>query len=113
MKWTELTDSPCPVARSASLIGDRWTLLILRDCLLGLSRFNEFQKSTDMTRHLLAARLKRLVDAGILAREAYQDRPQRHAYVLTDKGRELAPVLMALRDWGRQHLPVRRAVRSA
>ena len=112
MKWTELTNDPCPVARTMSLIGDRWTVLIIRDCFLGISRFDGFQKSTGMTRHVLASRLKRLTQAGILERRSYQARPLRHEYVLTDKGRLLGPALSALRDWGKDHLPVRRAAGS-
>jgi|TARA_R110002020_G_scaffold316899_2_gene532336 DNA-binding HxlR family transcriptional regulator len=109
MKWSELSDNWCPVARTLSVLGDRWTLLILRDCLLGLSRFEQFAESSGMTRHILADRLKRLVEAGILVREPYSEAPKRYDYILTDKGQELAPALMTLRDWGKKHLPVRRA----
>lgn len=112
MKWRELEDDWCPVARTLSLVGDRWTLLILRDCLLGRARFDEFAQSTGATRHILAARLKRLVSAGLLERNLYQDRPKRYEYVLTDRGRELAPALETFRDWGRTHLPVRRSVQA-
>ena len=108
MKWSELSNNTCPVARTMSLIGDRWTVLIIRDCFLGLSRFDEFQKSTGMTRHVLSSRLKRLTENGILDRQAYRTRPVRHEYVLTERGKELAPTLSALRDWGKSHMPVRR-----
>ena len=108
MKWTELTNDICPVARTMSLVGDRWTILIIRDCFLGLSRFDQFQKSTGMTRHVLSNRLKRLTDGGILIKRAVETGRARHEYVLTDKGRELGPALSILRDWGKSHIPVRR-----
>lgn len=109
MKWTDLDDNWCPVARTLSLVGDRWTLLILRDCFLGMSRFDQFVESTGATRHLISDRLKRLVDAGILEKQAYSERPRRYEYVLTEKGQEFAPALIAFKDWGKKHLPVRRA----
>ena len=112
MKWTDLDDNWCPVARTLSLVGDRWTLLILRDCFLGLSRFDQFVSSTGATRHLISDRLKRLVDAGILEKQAYSERPRRYEYVLTEKGQEFAPALMAFKDWGKKHLPVRRATQA-
>lgn len=108
MKWNDLSDDVCPVARAMSVIGDRWTLLILRDCFLGKSRFEDFQKSLGITRHVLADRLKRLVDEGVLEKAAYSQHPPRYDYVLTDKGRDFGPALRGLRDWGRTHMPVRR-----
>lgn len=110
MKWDELSDDWCPVARTLSVIGDRWTILIVRDCMLGVSRFEGFQKSLGVTRHILADRLRRLVEAGVLEKKPYQKRPPRYDYVLTPRGRGLADVLTALRDWGREHMPVRRPV---
>lgn len=109
MKWSDLDENWCPVARTLSVVGDRWTLLIVRDCFLGLSKFDEFANSTGMTRHVLADRLGRLVEAGILEKRAYSQRPLRFEYVLTEKGRELGPALETLRDWGKRHMPVRRA----
>ena len=109
MKWTELDENSCPVARTLSVVGDRWTLLILRDCFLGLSRFDQFASSTGATRHIIAARLKRLVETGVLERRPMKDGAKRSEYVLTDKGRELGPALASFRDWGRKHVPVRRA----
>ncbi len=109
-KWDELATDWCPVARSLSVIGDRWTMLIVRDCFLGKSRFEEFQKSLGITRHVLSDRLKRLVDQGVLERNAYSQRPQRYAYSLTDKGRDFAPALIGLKDWGKKHMPLRRQV---
>lgn len=109
MKWSELNDNWCPVARTLSLVGDRWTLLILRDCFLGKTRFEEFAASGGMTRHILSDRLKRLVEADILVRQAYSTAPKRYDYVLTEKGEELRPALSVIKEWGKKHLPVRRA----
>ncbi|MEM5515707.1 helix-turn-helix domain-containing protein [Henriciella sp. AS95] len=108
MKWTDLDENWCPVARTLTLVGDRWTLLILRDCFLGRSKFEEFAETTGATRHILSSRLKRLVTAGVLERRPYQDRPKRYEYVLTEKGEEFGPALVAFRDWGKKHMPVRR-----
>jgi DNA-binding HxlR family transcriptional regulator len=105
MKWDELSDASCPVARAMSVIGDRWTLLIVRDCFLGKSRFEDFQKSLGLTRHVLADRLRRLVDDGVLERRAYSTRPPRYDYVLTEKGRDFGPALSALKTWGKTHMP--------
>ena len=112
MKWTELDNNWCPVARTLSIVGDRWTLLILRDCFLGMSRFDQFAESTGATRHIISDRLKRLVDAGILEKKAYSEHRKRFEYVLTEKGREFSPALMELRDWGKRHLPVRRPTQA-
>lgn len=108
MKWDTLSDDECPVARTLSVVGDRWTLLILRDCFLGLTRFDQFVESTGLTRHILADRLKRLVEAGVLEKQAYSQSPKRYDYVLTETGRELQPALMSFRDWGKRYMPVRR-----
>jgi DNA-binding HxlR family transcriptional regulator len=108
MKWDELTDDWCPVARASSIVGDRWTLLIVRDAFLGISRFDDFQKSLGVTRHVLAQRLKRLVEVGVLEKKRYQQRPERFDYVLTERGRDLSPVLDNLRSWGREHMSIRR-----
>jgi len=107
-KWDDLATDWCPVARALSVIGDRWTLLIVRDCFLGKSRFDEFQASLGLTRHLLSDRLKRLVEQGVLEKNPYQARPVRYDYRLTDKGRDFAPALVGLKDWGKKHMPVRR-----
>lgn len=103
MKWSELSDEPCSVARSVAVIGDRWTLMILRDCFLGVRRFDDFERRLGISRSIVADRLKRLVDEGVLRREAYQDRPPRHEYRLTDKGLALHPVIMAIVHWGDVH----------
>lgn len=100
MKWDRVGEMPCSIARTSAVIGDRWTVLILRNAFLRMRRFEDFQASLGMTRHLLASRLKRLVDEGILARVPYQQTPLRHEYRLTDKGKALHPVLMAFTAWG-------------
>ena len=109
MKWETLSDNECPVARTLSVVGDRWTLLILRDCFLGLTRFDQFVASAGVTRHILADRLKRLVEAGVLEKRPYANGQKRCDYLLTERGRELTPALMAFRDWGKRHMHVRRA----
>ncbi|MEL0437225.1 helix-turn-helix domain-containing protein [Phycobacter sp. 'Weihai'] len=105
MKWHDMKDAACPVARAMGVIGDRWTLLILRECFLGERRFDGFQKRLGITRHLLAERLKRLEAMGLLDRHPYQERPLRHEYRLTDSGKAFAPVMLSLQDWARKHLP--------
>ncbi len=104
MRWADIGNEDCSVARTVSVIGDRWTLLVLRDCFLGVRRFDDFQARIGVTRHVLADRLKKLVAEGVLAPVAYQERPRRFEYRLTDKGRALHPVMMALVHWGDVHL---------
>src|SRR5487761_1429839 len=103
MRWTELDREACSVARTVSVIGDRWTLLILRDCFLRVRRFEEFEQRLGITRHILADRLRKLVAAGVRARVAYQERPRRYEYRLTETGLDLHPVLLALVGWGDAH----------
>ena len=104
MKWRELETEPCPIARTLSVVGDRWTVLILREAFLKAKRFEEFSDALGLTRHVLASRLKKLVEHGVLQREAYQERPVRHEYRLTDKGLALYPVLVALNGWGSEYM---------
>lgn len=94
----------CPVARTLDLVGEWWTLLILRDALAGLTRFSEFQASLGMARNILTTRLRKLVEHGILTVRPASDGSAYHEYVLTDKGRSLAAVVEALRAWGQEHL---------
>lgn len=103
MKWHQLPDEPCSVARTMAVIGDRWTLLILRDCFLGVRRFETFQERLGISRTIIADRLKLLTDEGVLRREPYQQRPARYEYRLTAKGLDLHPVLMAVVGWGDRH----------
>lgn len=104
MKWDALEEESCSIARSLAVIGDRWTLLVLRECFLRVRRFEEFQTNLDITRHLLADRLKKLVSYGVLRRIPYQDCPKRYEYLLTPKGLDLYPVLMAIVHWGDVHM---------
>ena len=94
----------CSIARTLELVGERWSLLIIRDAFLGLRRFDQFQASLGIARNVLSNRLARLVDAGILERAPYQNRPERHEYRLTETGRELRVALLALMHWGDRHL---------
>jgi DNA-binding HxlR family transcriptional regulator len=103
MKWNELAHEPCSVARSLAVIGDRWTLMILRDCFLGVRRFEAFEQRLGISRSIIAERLKVLTDEGVLRKAAYQENPVRHEYRLTDKGLALHPVIMAIVHWGDVH----------
>lgn len=103
MRWSDLADQSCSVARSVAVIGDRWTLLLLRDCFLGVRRFEEFERRLGISRGIIAERLRTLVEEGVLRREPYQDRPLRHEYRLTEKGLGLHPVIMAIVHWGDVH----------
>lgn len=100
MGWDEVGDSVCPSARTLAVIGDRWTMLILRELFLGVRRFEEFQIQTGMSPHLLSTRLKRLEADGVVARNLYSKRPKRHEYRLTDKGLDLYPLMLILKSWG-------------
>ena len=95
----------CPVARTLDLIGERWTILLLRDLLLqGSRRFQHFQESLPgVAPNILSARLKSLEENGLVQRQLYSDRPPRVEYVLTEKGKSLGPVVKAMRDWGAKH----------
>jgi DNA-binding HxlR family transcriptional regulator len=94
----------CSIARALEIVGERWTLLIVRDCFLGLRRFEEFQQSLGVARNVLTDRLNRLVEEGILERVRYSHRPERYEYWLTPKGRDLQIALAGLRQWGDQYL---------
>lgn len=95
---------PCPVARTVGVVGDRWSLLIVRDAFDGLRRFSEFQRSLGVARNILTDRLRRLVDAGILATQPGSNGGAHQEYVLTEQGKSLFPVVVALRQWGERHL---------
>ncbi len=97
------TDSPCPVARSADLLGDRWALLVIRDAFDGITRFGDFQRSLGAARNILSDRLRRLVEAGLLMQQPAADGSAYQDYVLTAAGRDLFPLLVALRQWGERH----------
>ena len=100
MKRTPFADWPCSVARTVDILGDWWTPLVLRESYLGVRRFDDFQHGLGIGRNILTQRLGRLVDEGLLARRPYQERPLRHEYVLTDKGRDFYPVMAAITRWG-------------
>ncbi|XID74538.1 winged helix-turn-helix transcriptional regulator [Alkanindiges sp. WGS2144] len=104
MKWHELGEMNCPIARSLSILGDRWTLLIIRNAFMRTRRFDDFQKQLGITRHLLTERLNRLVENNIFQKVLYQEAPKRYEYKLTDKGLALYPVIMAISQWGNQWL---------
>jgi DNA-binding HxlR family transcriptional regulator len=94
----------CSVAKTLEVVGERWTLLIVRDAMLGLRRFDQFQESLGIARNVLTDRLNRLVDEGILERVLYCERPERFEYHLTAKGRDLLIPLAGLRQWGDKYL---------
>lgn len=98
--------SPCPVANALDLFGDKWTLLVVRDLVLGKMRYGEFAQSAEsIPSNILADRLKRLEAAGVVAKLAYCAKPPRFEYALTEKGRDLVPVLEAIADWALKHVP--------
>lgn len=96
MKWSELAEQPCPIARGLAVVGDRWTLLVLRDCFLGVRRFDEFHSRIGMPRAVLSERLGALMAEAVLEKRGPE-------YRLTAKGRDLYPVLMALAGWSNRH----------
>ncbi len=102
VKRTSLEHADCPIARALDAIGDWWSLLIIRDALLGRRRFGEFQKSLGLAKNILTVRLRALVDRGILALAPASDGSAYQEYLLTPKGRELFPVLVALRQWSEE-----------
>ncbi|MFF0269983.1 winged helix-turn-helix transcriptional regulator [Kribbella sp. NPDC004536] len=100
MRQTSFASMQCSIARSLELIGDWWTPLIVRDLYYGLSRFDDLVQDLGISRNLLTARLTHLVKHGIVSRRRYSQRPSRHEYLLTEAGRDLMPVLLALMAWG-------------
>jgi DNA-binding HxlR family transcriptional regulator len=96
----DFTERPCSVAKTLGMVGERWTLLILRDAFLGVRRFEDFQTHLGIARNILSDRLAKLVDHGLLKRRAYSDRPVRHEYRLTNKSRDLFTVLLSMHHWG-------------
>jgi DNA-binding HxlR family transcriptional regulator len=104
MRRTCLKTAKCPVARSLDIVGDWWTLLIVRDALKGMKRFGEFQKSLGMAKNILAVRLRDMVEAGVMEVRPAEDGSAHGEYHLTESGRRLQTVLVALRQWGEQYL---------
>ena len=99
----KLSTQPCMIARSLALVGDAWSMLIMRDAHAGLTRFDDFRRSLGIAPTMLTGRLSALVDEGMLERRRYSDRPPRDEYVLTEAGRDFLPVLFAIGAWGRKH----------
>ncbi len=100
MGRVDFSEMPCSVARTLEAIGDRWSLLIVRDAFYGLRRFDEFTTDLGIARNVLTDRLGKLVDQGIFERVPYEDRPPRYEYVLTPRGRDLLGVVLAMAAWG-------------
>ena len=103
MKRKRIGDTQCPIARGLERVGEWWSILILRDALHGFTRFDEFQQSLGIAPNMLTRRLASLVKSGLLERRLYNQRPPRYEYVLTDKGRDFRPVILALLAWGNRH----------
>lgn len=100
MRWEETAGQECSIARTLSVIGERWTLLVIREAFLGVRRFEAFHSRLGIARNILAQRLSRLVAEGVLEKVAYQESPTRHEYRLTERGRDLYGVLVSLMAWG-------------
>src|SRR3954470_7583489 len=105
MRRKSFGNMQCPIARGLERVGEWWSILILRDALYGLTRFDEFQKSLGIAPNMLARRLDALVEAGLLERRRYSERPPRDEYLLTERGRDFRPVLLALLAFGNRHFP--------
>lgn len=103
MKWQELDRENCSLARAMAVVGDRWTLLVLREAFLRVRRFDDFQARLGIARRVLTERLAHLVDHGVLQKVAYQEAPVRYEYRLTEKGLGLYPVIIGLVHWGDAH----------
>jgi len=100
MRWSEIDQQDCSVAQALSVVGDRWTMLILKEAFMRVRRFEDFLERTGAPRPVLADRLKTLVDNGVLEKRLYSERPDRFEYRLTEKGLDLWPVLISLLRWG-------------
>jgi len=103
MRRTRFTAMDCPIARSLDRVGEWWSILILRDALGGMTRFEEFQRSLKIAPNMLTRRLNALVEAGFLTRRRYSEHPPRHEYIVTERGRDFRPVLIALIAFGNRH----------
>src|ERR1700686_5644760 len=103
MQRTSFDEMPCAIARSLERVGEWWSMLIMRDALHGLRRFDEFHKSLGIAPNMLTRRLNALVEAGMLERRRYSEHPPRDEYVPTARGRDFRPVLLSLLAWGNRH----------
>lgn len=100
MQRTDFSQMPCSIARSLAVAGEAWTPLVIRDVYVGINRFDDLQRDLGISRKVLAERLRHLVEAGMLERRQYSERPPRHEYVLTEMGTDFVNVLMAMVSWG-------------
>jgi DNA-binding HxlR family transcriptional regulator len=111
---TGLRRSPCPIASTLDLVGDKWSLLVIRDMLHGKRTYGELVDSPEgIPTNILADRLKRLANAGIIVGSVYQERPVRYAYTLSEKGTALGDILLALVRWGKRHIPGTRTLKES
>ena len=100
MTPAKFSEMNCSIARTLDVIGERWSLLIVRDAFYGLRRFDDFRRDLGIARNVLTDRLATLVEQGVFERRQYEERPPRYEYLLTDKGRQLLPVILAMMHWG-------------
>ena len=100
MRWEDLEKQPCSIARSLAVFGDRWTLLVLRECFMGVKKFADFQENLGISKTIVADRLKHLTEHGILEKTAYQENPVRYKYRLTQKGLDIYPIFLSITQWG-------------
>jgi DNA-binding HxlR family transcriptional regulator len=105
MQRKSFSDMQCPIARGLEHVGEWWSILILRDAFRGLSRFDEFSESLGIAPNMLTRRLTALVEAGLLQRRRYNERPPRDEYVLTERGRDFRPAMLAILAFGNKHFP--------
>jgi DNA-binding HxlR family transcriptional regulator len=105
MQRKSFSDMQCPIARGLEHVGEWWSILILRDAFRGLTRFDEFSESLGIAPNMLTRRLTALVEAGLLERRRYNERPPRDEYVLTERGRDFRPVMLAMLGFGNKHFP--------
>jgi len=105
MQRKSFSDMQCPIARGLEHVGEWWSILILRDAFRGLSRFDEFSDSLGIAPNMLTRRLNALVEAGLMVRQRYNQRPPRDEYVLTQRGKDFRPVLLAMMAFGNKHFP--------
>jgi DNA-binding HxlR family transcriptional regulator len=103
MDTAKFSEGPCPIARGLALVGDAWSMMVLRDAGLGLTKFEQFRLSLGIAPNILARRLKALTEAGLLARVRYSEKPPREEYAITEAGRDFLPILQAIGAWGRKH----------
>lgn len=106
MRWNDIGDYHCSIAKALSVVGDRWTLLLMREAFMRTRRFDDFQTNTGASRAIVADRLRQLVDDGVLTKVAYQQNPERFEYRLTQKGLDFYPVMTSLMTWGDRWMPI-------